>query len=103
MEGGGEGTLNHIVISGEGKMPLRVRKISAHRLDRGDVVSIRTGAGGGWGDPLERDPAQVLADVRAGYVSRETARDIYGVILTEDKLEFDAASTAALRASLRAK
>ena len=103
MEGGGKGTLNHIVISGEGKAPLRVRKISAHRLDRGDVVSIRTGAGGGWGDPLDRDPAQVLADVCAGYVLRETARDIYGVILSEDKFEVDAAATAALRARRCAK
>ena len=102
MEGGGQGTLNHIVISGEGKPPLRVRKISAHRLDRGDLVSIRTGGGGGWGDPLERDPAQVLADVRAGYVSRETSRDVYGVVLGEGVSEVAAAATAALRASRRA-
>jgi N-methylhydantoinase B len=98
MEGGMQGTLNHIVISGEGKKPLRVRKISAHRLDRGDVVSNRTGAGGGWGDPFDRDPALVLADVRAGYISRETAREVYGVILAQDQFEIDAGATAALRA-----
>ena len=101
MEGGGEGKLNHIVITSEDKPPLRVRKISAHPLQRGDRVSIRTGAGGGWGDPLERDPARVLEDVRAELITRETARDIYGVVLALGKLEVDIASTAALRAARR--
>jgi N-methylhydantoinase B len=64
-------------------------------------VSIRTGAGGGWGDPLERDPARVLEDVRAELITRETARDIYGVVLALGKLEVDIASTAALRAARR--
>ncbi len=102
MEGAREGTLNHIVISGEGKAPLRVRKIAAHRLDRGDGVSIRTGAGGGWGDPLDRDPERVLADVRAELITRETAREVYGVMLAEGKFEVDSVATAALRASRRA-
>ena len=99
MEGGGVGTLNHIVISGAGKAPLRVRKISAHRLERGDVVSIRTGAGGGWGAPLERDPARVAEDVRAELMTRERARGVYGVVLAPGRLEVDIAATAALRAS----
>ncbi len=103
MEGGGTGTLNHIVITGEGKQPLRVRKISAHRLERGDVVSIRTGAGGGWGDPLERDPALVLEDVRAELITRETASEVYGVVLAQGKLEVDIATTAALRATRHAR
>lgn len=103
MEGGGEGTLNHIVITGEGKPALRVRKISAHRLERGNVVSIRTGAGGGWGNPLDRDPGKVLEDVRAEMISRETARDVYGVVLVPDELAIDEAATATLRESRRAK
>jgi N-methylhydantoinase B len=40
--------------------------------------------GGGYGDPIERDPERVAADVRKGYVSREEARRTYGVILDED-------------------
>jgi N-methylhydantoinase B len=103
MEGGGQGTLNHIVITSEDKPPLRVRKISAHALRRGDVVSIRTGAGGGWGDPLERDPVLVLEDVRAELVTREVARDVYGVVLIPDKFEVDDAATATLRANRRAQ
>lgn len=102
MEGGGAGTLNHIVITGAAKQPLRVRKISAHGLERGDLVSIRTGAGGGWGDPLERDPALVLEDVRAELIARDTATEVYGVVLEQGKLEVDTAATAALRATRRA-
>jgi len=103
MEGGLPGTLNHIRIVGEGKPPLRVRKIAAHKLAQNDVVSIRTGAGGGWGDPLDRDPRLVLEDVRAELVSPAQAREIYGVVMHGERLEVDAAATAALRAQLRLK
>ena len=43
--------------------------------------SRSSGGGGGFGNPLERDPEQVLADVRAGYVSVEAAQNEYGVVL----------------------
>src|SRR5690606_2101859 len=45
------------------------------------IVGIQA-AGGGYGDPLEREPERVLDDVRQGYVSPEGARGIYGVVLT---------------------
>jgi N-methylhydantoinase B len=48
----------------------------------GTVIRIRTTGGGGWGDPLERDPALVARDVRWGKVSRAAAADDYGVVLT---------------------
>ena len=53
--------------------------------------------GGGLGDHIARDPAMVAADVEAGLVSRETARDAYGIVLTDDG-EIDNAATAAQRA-----
>ncbi|MFO1377855.1 MAG: hydantoinase B/oxoprolinase family protein [Steroidobacteraceae bacterium] len=43
----------------------------------GDVVSMRSGGGGGWGDPTRRDPEQVVVDVRNGVVSAQQAREIY--------------------------
>ena len=61
----------------------------------------RTAGGGGWGDPLERDPARVLHDVQEEYVSRQAATDDYGVVLTTDGLSVDAAATTDLRARLR--
>ncbi len=48
------------------------------RLRRGDVVSFRLSGAGGYGDPRQRDSLQVRRDVRNGYISEATARDIYG-------------------------
>jgi N-methylhydantoinase B len=48
----------------------------------GTAIRIRTTGGGGWGDPLERDPALVARDVRWGKVSLEAAAADYGVVLT---------------------
>jgi N-methylhydantoinase B len=67
----------------------------------GEVIRIRTTGGGGWGDPLERDPALVVRDVLWRKVSPEAAYDDYGVVLTGagDELGFDAEATAEARAS----
>ena len=50
----------------------------------GTMVRVRTPGAGGWGDPLRRDPAAVLRDVRDGYVSVDGARRDYGVVVTGD-------------------
>jgi N-methylhydantoinase B len=76
-------------------------KVTNHAIVAGDVVVMRSAGGGGYGDPLERDPERVRADVAAGYVSRERARDGYGVVLDEDGT-VDADGTAALRSQLGA-
>ena len=46
----------------------------------GEIVRIETTGGGGWGDPLDRDPALVELDVLQGKVSEQAARDDYGVV-----------------------
>jgi len=56
--------------------------------------------GGGYGDPLDRDPERVAADVRTGYVSREEARRTYGVVVDEDGT-VDEAATAQRREEIR--
>jgi N-methylhydantoinase B len=56
-----------------------------------------SGGGGGFGNPLKRDAATVAEDVREGYVSREAAEKLYGVVLDE-KFNVKQAETAALRA-----
>ncbi|MGE3849989.1 MAG: hydantoinase B/oxoprolinase family protein [Gammaproteobacteria bacterium] len=67
----------------------------------GDVFVMTFVAGGGYGDPLLRDPLAVSEDVREGVVSAAAARAIYGVVLEPDTGEADAAATATLRADLR--
>jgi N-methylhydantoinase B len=64
-----------------------------------DVI-VRTGGGGGWGEPLERDPERVRWDVLEEFVSKEAARDLYGVVLKDD-LSIDEVATRALRQSLK--
>ena len=61
---------------------------------RGDVLRIETGGGGGWGHPFDREPERVLADVRGGFVSRASAEEHYGVVLTDDGLSIDLAATS---------
>jgi N-methylhydantoinase B len=62
---------------------------------------VRSGGGGGWGDPLERDPALVRADVAEELVSMSAALEQYGVVL-DRALAVDEAATKALRSELRA-
>jgi N-methylhydantoinase B len=56
-------------------------KVNALPLEAGDIVELRTGGGGGFGNPLERDPERVRADVLDGFVSLEAAERDYGVAL----------------------
>lgn len=69
----------------------------------GDLLRVLTSGGGGWGDPLDRDPAAVLLDVRSGVISAEAAETAYGVVLSENDefLTVDSAATETLRGTRR--
>jgi N-methylhydantoinase B len=75
-------------------------KVSGFPLAVGDLVVMETSGGGGYGDPLDRDPADVARDVEEGAIDAETARDAYGVVL--DGTGVNAPATQARRADLRA-
>jgi len=76
--GGHDGTPPQVVIN-EGRPGARsMLKIVAAPLERGDIVTTRTGGGGGYGDPRERSRDLVVRDLRNGFVSEEAARSIYG-------------------------
>jgi len=66
----------------------------------GAEAIVRTGGGGGWGDPIERDPAVVRSDVLEELVSREAALEHYGVVLRDD-LTLDETATQQRRDRLR--
>ncbi|TMC02185.1 MAG: hydantoinase B/oxoprolinase family protein [Chloroflexi bacterium] len=55
-------------------------------LPAGTLLRLRTTGGGGWGDPFEREPDLVLADVRRGLVSVESAERDYGVVIRDDRV-----------------
>ena len=102
------GRLEHAPGDGAALPPTRVlpegRQIAAKaagiHLVKGDVWRMRYPGGGGWGDPLDRAPDQVVADVSKGAVSLKAAREAYGVVLTADG--HDASETDRLRAAMRA-
>lgn len=57
------------------------------RLEPGDHMIYRSNGGGGFGNPLDRDPERVSADVELGWISSEKASAVYGVVLCTDELE----------------
>ncbi|MCB2073919.1 MAG: hydantoinase B/oxoprolinase family protein [Novosphingobium sp.] len=82
----------------------RVDPISIHEvgvaLAPGDTFEMMCASGGGYGDPLDREPQAVLQDLRDNRVDEAIARDIYGLVIGEDG-EIDAAATEHKREAIR--
>src|SRR6266852_5461097 len=98
--GGRDGRAGDIVINPDSASAKRLpTRYADYPLRQDDVFRLDTPGGGGFGDPFEREPESVLADVREGYVSRDAAEKDYGVVVaeTEDGLAVDAAATARKR------
>jgi N-methylhydantoinase B len=98
--GGLCGSIGSTVVNPDTPAAHDIGKIDVLALAPGDIVRICAPAGGGHGDPLDREPSLVAEDVHAGLVSPGAARDVYGVELVGS--EIDPAATDALRAKLRA-
>ena len=76
-------------------------KVKSFPLKAGDMVVMKGTAGGGVGDPLDRELERVTKDVVEGYVTTDRARDVYGVVFENGKA--DPARTEALRQKIRAE
>ena len=72
-------------------------------LQSGDAYILRSGGGGGYGSPLERDIGALQRDVRCGYVSKQAAETLYGAVFKPDSLDIDADATQARRDIMRAQ
>lgn len=70
-------------------------------IHENDILSMRTGGGGGYGDPLEREPEAVLQDLQEGKISEPVAVDIYGVIIDEKRWSVDSEATKEQREKVR--
>jgi N-methylhydantoinase B len=99
VAGGTAGSTGSVMLNPGTAAERALPKIDVLALEPGDVLSVRTPGGGGHGDRFRRPPAHVLGDVLSGLVSRERARDAYGVVLDGDRV--DESATAALRAARR--
>ncbi len=88
-DGGGQGSPNGaaVIRDGEDEPEVWAGKLTRYPLERGDVVRLISGTGGGYGDPLERPVEAVQDDVKNGYITVDQARDDYGVTLDPDTLD----------------
>lgn len=98
-DGGRDGSPNAVeIIPAGGTEPLLRRgKVARYRLQHGDVARLITGVGGGYGDPLQRDPLLVARDVRDDFLTVAQAADYYGVVLDPQTLTVDNEGTKSLR------
>jgi N-methylhydantoinase B len=72
-----------------------------HTVPAETQMIVRTGGGGGWGDPLERNAELVLSDVMQGLVSVAGAAEHYGVVIGAGDLQLDAGATESLRSEMK--
>lgn len=101
--GGGDGGVNKVSIQRKSTLyvPPHLSKDQDIELGPGDVVRVSTPGGGGYGDPLRREPQKVARDVSRGYYTREQAEQLFGVALRADGAP-DPERTASLRGRRRA-
>jgi N-methylhydantoinase B len=87
----------------DGTIVMLPSKFDYFQMEPGDVFVVRTGGGGGNGDPAGRDPELVREETAAGLLTVEQARDWFGVVLAGTPLRVDAAATDALREVMPAR
>ncbi|MBM4254919.1 MAG: hydantoinase B/oxoprolinase family protein [Deltaproteobacteria bacterium] len=101
-KGGGSGCPGQLIQqTADGEEISLPSKVAYRTVTAGDIFVAVGATGGGYGDPLSRDPQRVLDDVRDGYYSIATAEREYGVIISES-LQLDEAVTTACREKRRA-
>ncbi|TXL79617.1 hydantoinase B/oxoprolinase family protein [Vineibacter terrae] len=97
FDGGTDGhTASLTLVDKSGAQTPLVSKVPYHKVKAGDHLVSFGPCGGGYGDPLKRDPQAVLFDVLEGYICAEQAKTDYGVVISGKSL--DAAATTAERA-----
>jgi N-methylhydantoinase B len=91
--GGKDGRPGELFLSDGTPVPPK----ATYDLEAGTSVTLKLPGGGGYGPPLERDPARVLEDVRQERVSRESAQRDYGVVIDETAMRVDLEKTERCR------
>ena len=96
--GGGDGAVNTVTVfrGGQAHVPAHLSKEQDIPMKEGDRVQVGTPGGGGYGDPLQREPASVLRDVELGYYTADEAEALFGVVIAGGAV--DKAATRRLRA-----
>lgn len=85
IAGGGPGAASaNTLIDRDGEHEVATMPMKSFIARRGDIFRMVSAGGGGYGDPRERDPVAVLEDVREEKLTRQAARDVYGVVISEE-------------------
>lgn len=103
LAGGLPGANNRVVVHPDTKRQRSLMKTRG-TLRAGEIVSQQSGGGGGYGNPLERDPHKVLSDVVNEYVSLKSAKQHYGTVIKMDRrgnYSLDLKATRILRKRLK--
>ncbi len=100
--GGTDGKVNELGIIRNGN-DVRLRCFDVQYVQPGDIIWTKGGGAGGFGDPLDREIEKVRWDALNEYISIQTAKDIYGVVIDPKSFEVDYKATEELRKDLKAK
>lgn len=100
LYGGKSGTKGRFFIRKADETEIRLKSKCTVKIEKGDIFVARTPGGGGYGNPLERDPKKVLKDVVNGLVSISSARKDYGVVINSETEEINWEATKKLREKL---
>lgn len=93
VRGGKDGAVNTVTVwqDGQPSVPPHLSKQQDIPLRSGDRVVVETPGGGGYGDPMTRDPKAVKMDVLLERYTHDQAKELFGVILTNDgEIDIDA-------------
>jgi N-methylhydantoinase B len=96
LNGGRDGLPNYGEVISKGGRKI-VNKATSMPLTRGDIMITNSGGGGGYGSPMEREIDMVVSDVTSGYVSLESAKRDYGVVINPHTGKVDLEATRKLR------
>ena len=98
--GGYDGAPGDVVLISDGKEQHLPSKFQSKWAEAGDIIRTVSPCGGGYGDPLERDPQKVLDDVLDEMISVESARTLYGVVVDLESKTIDHRASQELRAAM---
>ena len=83
IEGGKPGATSATLMKLPGETAFKPVSVVRHMVPAGTAVVVATAGGGGWGDPVHRDPELVRKDVLNGYISVESASRDYGMVIAD--------------------
>lgn len=99
--GAEDGPPNALTLSDEDGSTAVTEVVYNHRLKAGAAIEFLRGGGGGWGSPLDRPIAEVLADIHNTYITAEAAERTYGVIADKNGHAANQEATDQKRAEMR--